>query len=356
MYDNIESSDELDISDPSTPTLPIKQSLRRKAPLFGEQDDFSEGTKTKREHLEKEIEKLMSELERSKKVSSLQKRTIEQQNEGEKTRMESSLACSINKLCRPKVFRSELPIFDGTGSKSFKSFLREFEDLAKLGEWTNKEKLAVLPSILDKRPKMFFHRLTSNRKSTFESAISELKVMFDAPEDNVIRRRKLHSIRQDDKPLLEFLEELEYLFTELEIPENLQLDYLTAALRNDLQDFICVKQYKSYEDAVRALKLKESLRKKKPLDAQLKMICDRLSAIEESFINNQRNSNVGEQANVEEIMREIDHLKQRIERIEQSNLVHQKYKRSGRTGQSYSFFCWNCGKPGHKASTCRFKP
>jgi len=219
---------------------------------------------------------------------------------------ETSFVESLNKLSRPKITHLDLPTFDGTGSKSFKTFLKEFEDITNLGKWTEEEKLAALPSILQKRPKIFFHRMNETYKTSFALTIKKIESMFDAPEKKVIRRRKLHSIKQGDSSFLTYLEELEFLFTELKVPENRQLDFLLAELRPDLQDFVCLKQFKTYNDAVKALKLKESLKREKPLE--LTKIWEKLNAIER-MINRKPKSANNNEADIRELISEINLLK-----------------------------------------------
>ena len=149
--------------------------------------------------------------------------------------------------------------------------------MARLGFWTEEEKLAALLTSLSKRPKMFYHRLPPEAKATYKMAIDEIQTMFDAREDTSILRRELHTIKQGDSSVMEYLERIEYLFTELEVHPNAQLDYLTAGLRPDLQDYVYLKQPLSCNAAVKALKLKVSIKRDKPSDARLAAITDELT-------------------------------------------------------------------------------
>ena len=121
--------------------------------------------------------------------------------------------------------------------------------MARLGAWTEEEKLAAFPTSLTNRPKMYYHRLPPESKMTYEMAKEAIKKMSEAPEDLSILRRVLHTIKQGYSTLLEYLDRIEYLFTELEVHQNAQLDYLITGLRPSLQDYIYLKQPKTYNAA-----------------------------------------------------------------------------------------------------------
>eukprot|EP00111_Clytia_hemisphaerica_P012926 TCONS_00037965-protein len=360
-----------------TPPLPEKQNIRRRrSPLYDDSElliSEREKTHSNSRLLSDEIDRLSAQVQHLKSESTPYPRGVREESiplrerrfepTGPEASLETTFVQSLNKLCRPKITPADLPTFDGTNSKSFKSFLREFNDLTRLGEWTEEEKLASLPSVLQKRPKLFFYRLEPELKKTFAVAINEMEAMFDAPEETSIRRQKLHSIKQNETPLLAYLEELEFLFTELEVPDKLQLDFLTSGLRADLQDFVCLRQFKTYNDAVKDLKLKESVKRNKPMDTQLSMIWEKLNTME-GLMGDRRRPVDNKQADVAALMREINRLKQDNKQSNGPRDGHrnsQTCKKCGKFGHvetacrsgQYNLTCWNCGKQGHKATHCR---
>lgn len=165
---------------------------------------------------------------------------------------------NLTSLSRLNVDYKDLPTFDGTNS-SFKSFLNDFEDLSHLAKWTDEEKLAILPTRLKRRPKFYFRRLKADQKKTYKIAIEELSKMFDSRQINSMMKRELHSAKQGDETLLDYLERIEYLFTELEIESTEQIDFMIAGLNPELQDYIFLKLPLSYEQAVNSLILRQSL-------------------------------------------------------------------------------------------------
>jgi len=46
--------------------------------------------------------------------------------------LDESLYEAITKMSKLKISHRDLPVFDGTSTKSFKSFIKEFEDMARL--------------------------------------------------------------------------------------------------------------------------------------------------------------------------------------------------------------------------------
>eukprot|EP00111_Clytia_hemisphaerica_P018287 TCONS_00054086-protein len=388
MYDN--NSD--DGSRP--PSLPEKTFLRRRrsshyAPLLDDlqQLDDRDRIASNGQQLSDEIDRLAAEVKRIKMESTpypskeepsdrnsfpqrrhgLQSQRGNDQADLKSFSAEESFIESIHKLTRPNVTKKDLPIFDGTESKSFKMFLQEFEDITKLGQWSDEDKLAALPTILEGRPKLYYHRLDPKKKKTYENAIKAIEKMFDSPENICILRRELRNIQQGELPLVEYLERLEYLFTELSVPEDRHLDLLTGGLREDLQDYLDLKEIKTYDSAVRSLKMKESVRRTKPVDARLTAICDKLSAIEERLdeapaVKAAVNNN---QADVAALLREINRLKSqnrsgqrgynRSNGYNQGNGYNQRgaYSQRNTYDQRNAQNCQNCGKQGHTEETCR---
>ena len=399
MYDN-----ESDDSHP--PSLPEKTFLRRRrsshyVPLLDDlqQMNVKNRIATDRRELSNEIDRLMAQVKEIKSESTPKPPKEEpwdhdphqQRRYGQQSRRnqdqaaqrsfsaEESFLESINKLTRPNVTKKDLPIFDGTESKSFKMFLQEFEDITRLGQWTDKDKLAALPTILEGRPKLFYHRLDAAKKQSYDSAIKAIEKMFDSPENICILRRELRNIRQGELPLIQYLERLEYLFTELSVPEDRHLELLTGGLREDLQDYLDLKEIKSYDSAVRCLKMKESVRRTKPVDARLTAICDKLSAIEERLdeapaVKAAVNNN---QADVATLLREINRLKSQNKNAQRGHNRGDGFNRGGgynrgdgynqgnmyNHGNSYNQrnkpdrrhmpSCKNCGRQGHTEETCR---
>eukprot|EP00111_Clytia_hemisphaerica_P016400 TCONS_00048555-protein len=276
---------------------------------------------------------------------------------------ETTLSESIAKISRPQVHYQDLPVFDGSGSKSYKTFIREFEEMARLGFWTEEEKLAAFPARLDKRPKLYYHRLTKELKKTYNAAKEAVKEMFGNAEDESLLRRELHTIKQGATPLLEYLHRLEELFTELDVHPNAQLDYLTAGLRPDLQDYVYLRQFKKYHEAVKALKLKESIRREKPLDERYRVIQSELTEIKEQLQQSRRQPAVtNQQADIAALLRENNRLKAEL------NMTNARRPREGcwTCGGSGHMAnacpkktpptCWQCGVPGHTARQCRNRP
>ena len=102
--------------------------------------------------------------------------------------------------------------------------------MTRLGFYSEEERLAAFPANLEKRPKLYYHRFLSEAKRTYKAAKEAIEEMFGNAEDESLLRRELHTIKQGDTPLFEYLQPLEELFTELNVHPNAQLDYLTAGL------------------------------------------------------------------------------------------------------------------------------
>lgn len=155
----------------------------------------------------------------------------------------------------------DFPIYDES-SITFKSFLNDFESLARVAALSEDTKLALLSMRLQRRPKLFYRRLSKDQKQTYEMAVKALMEVFDCPEDKRLTRIKLHSLKQNDSSLVEYAEEIEELFTELEIEPKFQFDFFIAGLDYNSRNCLIQENFSSYEKAVKFLQMKQSIEKR----------------------------------------------------------------------------------------------
>lgn len=259
--------------------------------------------------------------------------------------VERTLGYPVSKAIRPQVKYKDVPIYDGTSSRSFKAFLNDFESLAQLGVWTEEEKLLILPTRLRKRPKLMFRRLKHEKKETFEMAIEALRTLFDSTADESILKKELHSIKQQNYlSFFKYLERIEYLFTELDVHPDKQLDFFMTGLNPDSHDYIYMKQSPSYEDAVNSLKLKLSIKKDTPQGSYLLALHKKLKSIQDELNRRSNENHVydSSQNTLHETINEKASLQE--SKIVAVNCVQRQLKNK--------VSCFECGVAGHFARNC----
>jgi len=157
------------------------------------------------------------------------------------------------------VDHDDFPIFDEY-DKTFRSFLADFNELSSVAELSDNQKLTLLPTRLRRRPKWYFRGLSNERKNTYDKAIESLTTEFD---NESLLRKDLYSIKQGQSTLDEYVEKMEQMFTELNFKPDEKLDFFMAGLDENTQNDLFLNEIDSYEKAVRRLKLKLSIEKRK---------------------------------------------------------------------------------------------
>ena len=153
----------------------------------------------------------------------------------------------------------DFPIFDEY-DLSFRSFLADFNELSSVAELSDNQKLTLLPTRFRRRPKWYFRGLSNDRNNTYDKAIESLTTEFD---NESFLRKNLYSTKQSQSTLDEYVEKMEQMFTELNVKPDEKLDFFVAGLDENAQDDLFLNKIDSYEKAVRRLKLKLSIEKRK---------------------------------------------------------------------------------------------
>ena len=199
--------------------------------------------------LEGEAEDLVSELFSDHQPPPVDRDTKplseERKKKLEERKREDALLTAFTRLARLDTQVVQLPSF-GDGELTADQFFRKFERVSNLNGWTKDEKVQILTSCLKRRVLTLYKSLPLDIQSDYEKAKKAVLAHNDAPEMKARLRNELYTKKQGDTPLEPYLERLEYLFGELQIPESTKIDILMANLNPQLSYKLQIRQPRRY--------------------------------------------------------------------------------------------------------------
>ena len=277
-------------------------------------------------------------------------------------------------LLNPQKPEEKLPKFSGADEEDFQDFWTKVIRTKKFNGWDDKRTTEALALSFEKRASRFYDSLDYITKTNIKAIERSFREEFKPPEKLWRQRSQLYALRQDNKNLEEYIEQLEILTEGIRLDGETKLDLFINGLNTDLKQHLQLRQPKSYREAVRAARVKESIRKESAnnRDEDMKKILELLksqkvnSELEERIqkLENQKKTtnlaavNLADPVDagraIERLKRENEILRRtRNPRPQPATTQRQFFQTRGMRTTDGQPICFSCGRVGHNARNCQ---
>ena len=265
-------------------------------------------------------------------------------------------------LRKPTSDHVQLPAFNGEESDDIGIYFEDLDAIAEFHGWNEKAKVDAIPLTLHKHAKMFYLTLPDNVRRNYQNVRNAFKNHFDPPEIKWQKRNQLYSSKQESKTLEEFINELDTLAFKVGVADETKRDIFINGLKNNLKQYVLLKQPFTYADAISAARLKNSISgdseeitvlkeikeiieimAKQQITSPVESAINNISFIDFARQNESRSTNlIFPQQDLESQYdkREVDHLKYELNRSKNRNgsdRMHEKITNA--TNDHDSFLC-----------------
>ena len=246
----------------------------------------------------------------------------------------------------PRKGISEPPSFSGTQNEDFSSWLKKFQAVAKMNQWSDETCAPLLHTCLKDPTFTYFQSLNLDFQNKFQAAVQALEQRFNDANIQASLRLDLHSRKQGPiESVFDYSNALEKSFLRLNITDEyykllLFLDGLQPHLQLDVNKqgpttYLKAKEIDhNLESALRKQARKHAgtvstLQSDQKLDDTLSSLTKKIDALENSVSDLHRKQN-------------------RFSDFRPGQHLH---RFQSRTSQGMAI-CSNCNKVGHVARTC----
>lgn len=220
-----------------------------------------------------------------------------------------------------------------SGKTSWSAYLKQFEMVAELNQWTEVVKGIKLATSLQGQALGVFDNLSEKNKANFESLSAALEHRFGDEMQKELNRTKLRTrIQKKGETLSELGEDIEKL--------------VRRVYGNSSEDLIETLVVENFIQAIYSGETKYQLRLRRP-----KTIIEAISFAMQVETARGGDSKVVRRAVVEES--EEDKWKKMAEIISETIISKLPTSRVESSLQRKSVTCWKCGKKGHTERFCR---
>ena len=246
----------------------------------------------------------------------------------------------------PKKGISEPPSFSGTQNEDFSSWLKKFQAVAKMNQWSDETCAPLLHTCLKDPALTYFQSLDLDVQNNFQAAVQALEQRFNDANIQASLRLDLHSRKQGPiESVFDYSNALEKSFLRLNITDEyykllLFLDGLQPHLQLDVNK----------QGPTTYLRAKEIARN---LERELRQQARKHAATVSTLQSDQKLDDT-----LSRLTKKIDALENSVSNLHRkqnrfSNFRPGQHPRrfQSRTSQGVPI-CSNCNKVGHVARTC----
>ena len=278
----------------------------------------------------------------------------------------------------PKMSGAQPPIFRGSAKDDIEDWLDSFERYALFNHWTPEEQLLGLMMFVGGNAKRFCQRLPNDTREDIDMLKEALREGFTSEHQNFLRRQELNARKQGVEESLDtYVDDIDARAQKLHLTDAETMQCFIQGLQSDLKEHVILTRPETYNEAVDAARLKNSLRncKPKPHTGTQEMLNMLVSTFTKALNTNSQNpvTKSAQQGQSDINRYEFLGLKNDIQALQTqlSAQNNQTVNQRPRDRTFYSFntsnfrnnrttdgrpICGCCGKVGHHASRCFSQP
>lgn len=154
------------------------------------------------------------------------------------------------------------PKFKGESHEDSEEWLRQFEKIAEFNGWSDAKKLRALPLYLEGPAGTWYDEQPQSTKVSYATAITALREEYHMGTMRRTLKGELATRKQQDNESLDqYTDDIIRRCRRLHVSPQDKLDYFIQGLRHDLHDYVNVNQPKTFEEARKLAKIKDTTSK-----------------------------------------------------------------------------------------------
>ena len=177
--------------------------------------------------------------------------------------------------------------FEGKNSEDADTWIKNFALWAEIRHYDEDAKLQIFPYLLKGAARTWFETQKSAVRSDWETladAFMERYILKGPQHREAVG--KVFDLRQNDTPVLDFLEKLQVEGHRCGFNEDLLISAAVKALKPEIRSFVLQQNVQSWEDLCKAAFICESSVKPEPAHGVLKQIAADVKALEKQIQEN----------------------------------------------------------------------